>query len=91
MILLSAVHHQEVILKSPDVVKNVRYLMMRVLVYISNNGLVNKCIPFLRQQRDLDQQLRQQQEEEFLLSLRADQEKVGVFGGVVTSIIGVIL
>ena len=49
-------------------------------------GVVYKYIPFLRQQRDLDQQLRQQQEEEFLLSLRADQEKVGVFGGVVTSI-----
>ena len=48
--------------------------------------MVYKYIPFLRQQRDLDQQLRQQQEEEFLLSLRADQEKVGVFGGVVTSI-----
>ena len=49
-------------------------------------GVVYKYIPFLRQQRDLDQQLRQQQEEEFLLSLRADQEKVGVFGCVVTSI-----
>ena len=35
--------------------------------------------PLPRQQRSLDQQLRQQQEEEFQKSLMADREKVHVY------------